>query len=150
MKRKSTKNIVPLGRKAGLYLKNTRHKGRGVFCVTRIEPGEILEVTPALLLNEKETDFADNTILLNYTFQTGPLSKSLRRQAKLGRGDGTSIVMGIASFCNHSQTPNAEVQWLEKGGTLYYQLVATKKIPKHTEICTSYGDNWFRERRKKF
>lgn len=137
-----------LNRKKGLYLKDTKTtKGRGVFCVQDIRKGEILEITPAILLNEKDTHYVDKTFLLNYTFTAGNVSKRLRKLAGLkNKGKASSVIMGIATFCNHSEEPNAEVLYEEKQGTLYHYLQATKRIPKNTEICTSYGSGWFDDR----
>lgn len=143
--------ITRLDRKEGLYLKDTGAKGRGVFCASSIRAGKILETTPAIILNAAATRHVDHTILVNYTFTTGKISQRLRRQASLGKtGHASSVVMGIASFCNHGSSPNAEVIWEEKAGTLYYMLRATRNIPKHTEICTTYGDAWFDTREDEF
>lgn len=146
MKKKTKK--VSLDRKKGLYLRHVEGKGRGVFCVAPIKKGEVLEVTPTIILNERATDRVDSTILANYTFQLGAVSKTLRREAGAKKMSGCSgVIMGIISYFNHSETPNAEVQWEEHGGTLYHQVVAIKNIPKDTEICTSYGRGWFEDRK---
>lgn len=137
-----------LHRKPGLYLKDTKTaKGRGVFCTHDIEAGEELEVTPALILNDADTELADQSVLLYYTFSTGKLSKSLREKSGIRKLDKTSaVIMGVASFCNHDESPNAEILWEEIDGSLYYTLRATAFIPKGVEICTTYGDSWFSER----
>ncbi|MBI3441962.1 MAG: SET domain-containing protein-lysine N-methyltransferase [Proteobacteria bacterium] len=143
----SKNNTLKLDRKKGLYLRKTGAKGRGVYCTHSIAAGEVLEVTPAIILNEAATRHVDKTVLVNYTFITGKISRSLRRSACLKRtGLSSSLVMGIASFCNHSENPNAEVEWEERNGTLYYILTATRRIPKNTEICTTYGATWFDDR----
>jgi SET domain-containing protein len=145
-----TKKYPRLKRKIGLYLKDTGAKGRGVFCDHDIRPGEILEVTPALLLNERDTGFSDRTRLKDYTFTVGRLSKELSSRRNLKDKSGAScVILGIISFCNHSARPNAEVLWEEKHGTVYHSLRAIRKIPKHTEICTSYGRGWFGDRAQK-
>lgn len=144
-----TKNIVRLKRKEGLYLKDTRTvKGRGVFCTTAIRKGEILEITPALVLNEKDTAKVDDTFLVNYTFTTDELSKSMKKKTGVKKhADASSVVMGVVSFCNHGEKPNATVLVDEKGGTLYYILKAIRDIPKNVEICTTYGEGWFDDRK---
>lgn len=137
-----------LDRKKGLYLKETAAKGRGVFCTSDIRKGEILETTPAIILTEKETEQAEPTILNDYTFSIGKISKKLCRKLKIRKvADISCVVMGIASYCNHDERPNAEVEWEETGDSIYYSLRATKNIPKNTEICTSYGDSWFSDRK---
>lgn len=145
MKKKKTGLI--LNRKSGLYLKDTGAKGRGVFCTTAIKKGEQLEVTPALLMGDAATDHIDKTLLMNYAFSTGKISADARKLAQLKKSEySCAIVMGIQSFCNHSESPNAEISWEEEDGSVYYVLEATKAIPAHTEICTSYGDDWLKDR----
>lgn len=133
-----------LNRKQGLYLASAGKKGRGVYCRTAIKKGELLETTPAILISAKETAHLDKTVLVNYAFAVGKLSKSLLKKNGLKPNeDVCCMVMGILSYCNHGDTPNAEVGWLEQGGSLYYALRATRNIPKGVEICTTYGDGWF-------
>lgn len=136
-----------LPRKAGLYLSMTEEKGRGLFCIHPIKKGEELEVTPAIILNEKETDHSDQTMLQDYVFKIGDLSQDTLEEKDIKNADAAScVVMGIASYCNHDMHPNAEVVWEETDDGLYYTLTATRDIPAGTEICTSYGDTWFADR----
>ncbi len=143
-----SKKKIKLMRKEGLYLKDTGHKGRGVFCTADIRKGEILEVTPTIILNKRETGAIEDTILANYVFKIGAISKPHRKH--LGITDTTKcsgVIMGIISYFNHAEEPNAEVEWEEQDGTLYHQVRALKRIPKNTEICTSYGGGWFDDRK---
>lgn len=136
-----------LDRIKGLYIKDTAAKGRGVFCRRDIEEGEIIEISPALVLDERATANAEKTILNDYKFKLGDLSKSLR--AHFGIKDpkkGCCIVMGLMAFCNHDENPNADIYWEEDEGTLYHFLEAAQDIPKNTEICTNYGRGWFAKR----
>lgn len=143
----SQTSIHPLDRKPGLYLKDTPSKGRGLFCETDIKKGETLETTPSIILKESEHGRAEKTILNNYVFAIEELSKDLRRKHGVkDLEEASCVVMGIASYANHDESPNAEVVWEEEDGTLYYSLQATKDIPAGTEICTSYGNGWFEDR----
>lgn len=136
-----------LNRKKDLYLRNVGAKGRGLFCRSHIKKGEILESTPALVLNEQATLDADKTLLVNYTFIIGDISAAQKKKAGIKKtGHGSALAMGILAFCNHGEKPNAEIIWEEAAGTLYYMLRATANIKRDTEICTSYGDTWFDER----
>lgn len=141
------KSILKLDRKPNLYLKDTAAKGYGVFCTTDIKAGEELERTPAIILNDKDNDLVSETFLYNYVFKLGAVSKKLRQDVNVKKLDDAScVVMGIASYCNHDEKPNAEVVWDEVDDMLYYLLMAIKDIPKNTEICTSYGKDWFKNR----
>lgn len=139
---------IKLDRKKGLYLKDTGHKGRGVFCTSDIKKGEVLEVTPTIILNEADTQHVENTILANYTFKIGAISKAHRARLHVKDIKSCSgVIMGIISYFNHSDMPNAEVEWEEHDGTLYHLVRALKNIPKNTEILTSYGGGWFDDRK---
>ncbi len=141
------KKKIILKRNQHLYLKDTGLKGRGVFCLKDIRAGEILEVTPSLILNEAATNRVEKTLLANYTFAAENLPKRILKRKKIKRASHSSaVVMGIASFCNHDEKSNAEILWEEQGGTLYYSLRATRRIPRNTEICTTYGKGWFDDR----
>jgi len=143
------KKIYPLDRKKNLYLKHTKTKGRGLFCTARIRAGEELEATPSLILVERAHEHIENTLLRDYVFKVGKISKKMRTQLGIKDMDAVScVVMGIASFCNHDEEPNAEVAWEERDGTLYHVLRATQNIAKDTEICTSYGEGWFDDRKE--
>lgn len=137
-----------LHRRKGLYLKRVPRKGRGVFCRSAIKKGETLEVTPAVVLGPRATTYADKTLLENYTFVVGDISARQKKRAGIAgkSANASAVVFGILTFCNHGEEPNAEIEWEERGDTVYYTLKATRDIPKNTEICTSYGNGWFADR----
>lgn len=144
-----SKPLYALDRKKNLFLKETRAKGRGLFCTSNIRKGEELEATPAIILTESMTKHVDKTILGNYVFKVEGISKKLQKKVGIKQLSKTScVVMGITSFCNHDENPNAVVVWEQRGDTLYHVLQATNDIPKNTEICTSYGENWFEGRKE--
>lgn len=137
-----------LERKKGLYLKNTKEKGRGVFCKNSIKKGEEIEANPTLVLNEKETVSLQKTLMRDYIFTLGKISKKMQGRVRIKDTDeACCLIMGVTTYCNHDDNKNAEVLWEERDGTLYHVLVATRNIPKNTEICTSYGDGWFDKRK---
>ncbi len=145
----SKNDIYMLDRRKGLYLKDTKAKGRGVFCASGIEEGEILEVSPAVVLDEAATVHAEKTILHDYKFMLGELTHSQREVLHItDPKKSCCIVMGLMAFCNHDENPNADIFWEEDEGVAYHFLEATCDIPKNTEICTNYGRGWFSKRRK--
>lgn len=140
--------LIRLHRKSGLYLKDAGHKGRGVFCTTDIKRDEELEISPALILNEDATRRIDKTILDNYVFMVGGLSAPLKKRKGIKKTDDCSaVIMGVASFCNHDEHPNATIEWEEVDGSVYYTLRATRPIARGQEICTTYGNTWFKDRK---
>lgn len=145
--RKTDPKPVKLERNLHIYLKQVPDKYRGVFCTKDIRKGEEIERTPALVLNARETNLLQKTILRDYVFGLGAISKKLRQRVGIDKLDDAScLIMGVTTYCNHDDKPNAEIVWEEHEGTLYHTLCATRAIPKNTEICTSYGKGWFDDR----
>lgn len=143
----SDENHVFLDRKPGLYLKHTDAKGRGVFATTDIAKGDTLEVTPAIVLNEDQSPQLEETTLNNYVFKLGDVSEEMKQKLDVNDVENAvCVVMGMGSFCNHDEHPNAQILWQEHESGLYYSLEAIADIPAGTEICTSYGDTWFSDR----
>lgn len=144
----SKQKKIFLGRKDGLYLADAGHKGRGVFCTSDIRKNESLERSPALLLDDGDTRRVDDTILSNYVFTVGSVSKKLRTVVNIKKpDDACAVIMGVATFCNHDEHPNATIEWEEIDGTVYYTLRALRAIKAGHEIVTSYGDTWFDDRK---
>lgn len=83
--------------------------------------------------------------LRDYTFAIGDVNKVHKiKQPELS----SAVVMGIQAFCNHGgKVQNAEISWDETKDTVYYILTAIKDIPAGTEICTTYGEGWFDDRK---
>jgi uncharacterized protein len=112
-------------------------RGRGVFAVRRFEPGETIEVCPAIALSESDARKLDATGLYDYYFGWGE------------EGMQAAIALGYGSLYNHSITPNAEHRKNFAAGTL--SIVAVRPIAPGEEIFIRYqtgkGDDrpavWF-------
>jgi uncharacterized protein len=115
-------------------------RGRGVFAVRRFEPGEIIEVCPAIALSEVDARKLDATGLCDYYFGWGE------------DGMQAAIVLGYGSLYNHSCRPNAEHRKNFAAGTML--IVAARPIGAGEEIFIRYetgkGDDqhsvWFKVR----
>ena len=76
------------------------------------------------------------------------MSKSLKSSLGVKSEEEVSLLaMGVSSFCNHSPYPNLEYNQIKTLYTIYFKLVATVDIAKDTELCISYGKNWFAARK---
>ena len=135
--------IPELTRKDGLYLKDLPDKGRGVFCKYDIKEGEVIEITPSLLLKQK--DYPDqDSIIKNYVFMVEKVSRVVRGLLGVKNNKELSLlVMGVSSFCNNNPYPNLKYEQITTLYTIYFKLTAVKDIPKGTELCINYGENWF-------
>jgi uncharacterized protein len=118
----------------------SRGRGRGVFALRRFEPGETIEVCPAIALSETDARKLDATGLCDYYFGWGE------------NGMQAAIALGYGSLYNHSISPNAEHRKNFAEGTL--SIVAVRPIAAGEEIFIRYetgkGDDqpavWFEVR----
>jgi len=100
------------------------HAGRGVFAVTGIAKGEIIEICPVIVVPEKETVKLKETLLRNYYFLWG------------SSGD-LAIGLGCSSLYNHSYDPNATYKKILGKKTL--EFTALRAIRKDEEIVVNYN-----------
>lgn len=89
--------------------------GRGVFAKSSIRKGSRIMSAPALVIEK------DPGELIDYVFEWD---------------DGKiAVALGAISLCNHSRTPNAEVQTTEDE----FHLMALRTIGVGEEILINYG-----------
>lgn len=98
-------------------------KGLGIFAAKKIRKGQIIEICPVLILPKNDWGAIESTLLSNYVFDWG-------------RGR-CAIALGTGCLYNHSEYPNAEVEWIVGETTLQY--IAARTIRKDEEICINYG-----------
>jgi SET domain-containing protein len=79
---------------ASLFIAASEGRGRGVFIRDRIAEGDLLEVSPVLVLSKQERVEVDKTLLHDYVFEWGPD----REQC--------CVAWGYVSMYNHSEFPN--------------------------------------------
>lgn len=100
--------------------------GRGMFATTAIRRGTVLEKGHVLPFADEQA--CDAQIIDLYAFDFD--------------GKGRCLVLGSASLCNHSDTPNVEVEIDETRST--YRLVAARSIERGEELFVDYGDEYWR------
>lgn len=122
-----------------LYLKETKGKGRGVFCNCPIAAGEEIEICPVIVVPADHFNEINATALADYCFYFNKEENTL------------SLTMGFGSMYNHQEYPNA-VYYLSRDNR---QMIfsAHEDIPAHTEIYINYGggpgedySKWFKDR----
>lgn len=80
---------------APICIKDTGKYGRGIFAAGPIKTGELIEVSPVILLRQTDWNLLKRTVLYDYCFSWGEDYNE------------TVIALGYGSFFNHSYTPNA-------------------------------------------
>ena len=99
--------------------------GLGMFATTAIRRGTVLEKGHVLPFDDKQARDAQIIDLYAFDFD----------------GKGRCLVLGSASLCNHSNTPNVEVEIDETRST--YRLVAVRGIKRGEELFVDYGDAYW-------
>jgi SET domain-containing protein len=120
-----------------LVVRETPHRGRGVFAVMPIAEGTLVESCPVLEVPVEDAPRLLETVLGDYLFLWG------------GTRDRAALALGYGSLYNHSDAPNA--MYVRKPSTL--DFVALRDIAAGEEITVSYnggfGDTspvWFEAR----
>lgn len=107
-----------------VYVGDSAGRGRGIFAARRFEPGETIELCPAIVLPEADARTLDATRLYDYYFGWGE------------DGQQAAIVLGYGSLYNHSPSPNAEHQ--KHFATSTVLIVAVRPIAAGEEIFIRY------------
>ena len=121
-----------MSKKIEIRKSKIKNAGRGVFALTDIKKGEVIEICPILIFPGGEYPHLSETKLSGYLFEY--------------TGDSTILALGFGSMYNHTNTPNAKYEMVEYEGKseqnneLYF--VATKPIKKDEEIYINYGGQY--------
>ena len=110
---------------SSLYIAESPLGGRGVFTSTKIDQGELIEVSPVLVLHKGDRSHLDNTALYNYYFIWGENDETC------------GIALGYGSLYNHSYSPNAEYEPDYQANQLSFY--AFKNIDAGSEITVNYS-----------
>lgn len=122
-----------------LFIAEMGQRGRGVVAGRRIEPGELVERSPVLIIPARERTKADETIVFTYVF----MWEHATVEEDLYKHEGRSaIALGYTSLLNHSYTPNCE--FIRHIDDLAIDLVALRPIEAGEELTIDYQMTlWF-------
>jgi SET domain-containing protein len=103
-----------------LKVRNISGKGRGVIATREFKKGELIHVSPVILLREDEV----SDTLDQYVFQFG---------------DRYAVALGLGSLLNHSANPNAVITTRISRKEIAFW--ACRSILAGDEVVHSYGYN---------
>lgn len=114
-------------------------EGRGIMAIESIEPGELIEICPVIVIPHKDVEAIHKTILHDYYFLWG-------EQEELA-----AIALGYGSLYNHALLPNANYHMDFDTETI--EIIAIHQIEAGEEVTINYngepgkfGELWFDER----
>ena len=104
--------------------------GQGVFAVTDIKKGELIERCPYIVIDDD--DLQDENRLNDYLFTSPDVSTDYL------------VVMGYGMMYNHSDDANAE--WEIDSDNRFVRFSAARDIKKGEEIFQNYGEEYWKTR----
>jgi len=100
-------------------------RGRGVFAGEKIAAKTIIEISPVLVLSEKDRVVVEKTELFNYIFEWGARRKK------------ACIALGYISLYNHAYNANCEYE-MDFDSNLM-TITTVKSIKKGEELFINYN-----------
>jgi uncharacterized protein len=108
-----------------LEVRETASRGRGVFALSAIPAGTLIESADVIPIPRAEMGAIESCILADYDFRWGE------------DGREGAIALGLGSLYNHSYTPNAHyVKHLDRR---CIDFIALRDIAAGEEIRTNYN-----------
>lgn len=106
-------------------------KGRGIVATELIPKETLIEAAPVAPFPAEQIPLISKTEILKYYFVIP--SEYEKRENVRGY-----IVFGLSSLCNHSETPNAYIDWNKDDIGLWANLIALKDIQPEEEVFLFY------------
>ena len=111
-----------------LYIDNTPEKGRGVFTRERIPAGIVIEVAPVIVMEKRDRQWLDKTLLHDYIFEWGK------------QKDNCCMALGLIPIYNHNYKSNCEYFMDFEEQTIFVKTV--RVIEKGEELTFNYNGDW--------
>ncbi|MEM6265861.1 MAG: SET domain-containing protein-lysine N-methyltransferase, partial [Bacteroidota bacterium] len=106
---------------------NIPKKGRGIIAKKEILKETLIEMAPSSSFPAKQWPLINETDVFKYCFV-------MPSEYKTKQEVNGYLVFGLSSLCNHSDTPNAYIEWVRDGISLWANLIALKDIQAEEEI----------------
>jgi uncharacterized protein len=111
-----------------LFIATTGEMGRGVFTSDNIDKGNVIEVSPVIVMTGEERKLLDQTLLHDYIFEWGDNRKSC------------CMALGYIPLYNHSYRSNAEYE-MDFDQHLI-SVKAVRFIKAGEEVFINYNGDW--------
>jgi uncharacterized protein len=117
----------------GIHVAGTKKMGRGVYTSVPIPAGTLIELSPVIVMSEKDRLLLDQTLLHDYIFEWG---KDL---------DQCAMALGLVSVYNHSYKANCQYG-------MYYNkqaisIITVRNIKAGEELFINYNGTWDDEKK---
>lgn len=102
----------------------TKEKGRCVYTNEDLEKGQVIEISPVIVLDAKDRAHIEQTHLANYIFEWG------------NKLDKCIIALGYVSLYNHAPKANCAYSMVYSKRIMY--ITTVKKIKAGEELTINY------------
>ena len=114
--------------KSYLFVNETTEKGRGVFTRERIPANTVVELAPVIVMESKDREHLDKTLLHDYIFEWGKAQ------------DKCAMALGLIPIYNHSYKSNCEYFMDFEDDSIMVKTV--RVIENGEELTINYNGNW--------
>jgi uncharacterized protein len=111
-----------------IYIAKTPGMGWGVFTSENIKEGEVIEVSPVVIMSKEERKLLDQTKLHDYIFEWGDDKNQC------------CMALGYIPVYNHSYKSNCEYEMNFETGEI--AIKAVHFIPAGAELLINYNGEW--------
>lgn len=116
-----------------LLVKDNGEKGRGVFTTEFIEADTIIEISPVIVMEQKDRLHLDKTLLHDYIFEWGPQKEQC------------CMALGLVPMYNHSYASNCEYYMDFEENMMMIKTV--RDIKEGEELTINYNGDWNDEKK---
>jgi SET domain-containing protein len=111
-----------------LFIDKSSKMGRGVFTRERIPAGTVIEISPVIVMDKKDKEYLDKTLLHNYIFEWGK------------QKDKCCMALGLIPMYNHNYKSNCEYFMDFEEDTIFIKTV--RAIKNGEELTINYNGDW--------
>jgi SET domain-containing protein len=111
-----------------LFVNETVEKGRGVFTRERIPANTVVELAPVIVMENKDREHLDKTLLHDYIFEWGK------------EKDKCAMALGLIPIYNHSYKSNCEYFMDFEDDSIMVKTV--RVIENGEELTINYNGDW--------
>jgi SET domain-containing protein len=130
--------VVALSR-GSLAVTDFGARGRGVVALSDIEPGQLVERSPVLIIPSQQRRAVDETVIFTYVFMWEHDTVEQDLYSHQGRA---AIALGYTSLLSHSFEPNCN--FIRHIDELFIDVFAKRQISAGEELTIDYQMTlWF-------
>jgi SET domain-containing protein len=109
-------------------IRQTEKMGKGVFALEYLPEGLLLELSPVIVMSQRERVLLDQTLLHDYIFIWGE------------REDQCAMALGYVPLYNHAPVSNCEYVMDFEKETI--SIITVRPIAKGEELFVNYNGDW--------